>query len=80
MKNRFHALIAALAVVSAANVVRAGDDFTSCQDKTAIQWFTPGSFAAARLQAENTKRLMMVKGIAFGVDEVGAKCATKGCW
>lgn len=80
MTYRFRVLIAGLVVVNAVHGVRAGDEFANCQDKTAIQWFTPGSFAAARLQAENTKRLMMVKGIAFGVDEVGAKCATKGCW
>lgn len=80
MTNRFRSLIAALVVAAVVNSVPASDDFANCQDKTAIQWFTPGSFAAARLQAENSRRMMMIKGIAFGVDEVGAKCATKGCW
>lgn len=52
----------------------------TCQDTHAIQWFTPGRFAAARARAEEEQRFLMIKGIAFGVDEEGAKCATKGCW
>ena len=55
-------------------------DAPPCQDPAAIQWFTPGSFEEARQAAVRRKRLMMIKGIAFGIDAVGAKCATKGCW
>ena len=49
-------------------------------DNTAIQWFKPGEFAAARKLAKKSKRLLVIKGISFGVDDVGAKCATKGKW
>jgi len=51
-----------------------------CQDTTAIRWFLPGQFKDAQAHAEKTGRILMIKGIAFGVDEVGAKCATKGNW
>ena len=49
-------------------------------DPSAIQWFLPGDFAKARATAERTGRLLAIKGISFGVDEVGARCATKGRW
>ena len=49
-------------------------------DTTAIRWFKPGEFDKARKLARGSKRLILVKGISFGVDDVGAKCATKGKW
>jgi hypothetical protein len=52
----------------------------ACQDTNNITWFIPGKFAEARQAAQTQKRILMVKGIAFGIDAVGAKCATKGCW
>ena len=32
------------------------------------------------MHAQAQKRLIMIKGIAFGIDELGATSATKGCW
>jgi hypothetical protein len=55
-------------------------DPTACTDRSAVRWHVPGEFEAARKEAEKEKRLLLVKGIAFGVDEAGAKSATKGCW
>lgn len=52
---------------------------TSC-DPSAIHWVLPGDFAAARDRALAEGRLLVMKGISFGVDAVGAKCATKGRW
>lgn len=52
----------------------------SCADTNNIQWYTPDRFTQAREAAGKQKRLLMIKGIAFGIDAVGAKCATKGCW
>jgi hypothetical protein len=52
----------------------------SAGDRTAIRWHGPGEFAAARERAEHEKRLLLIKGISFGVDELGASCATKGRW
>jgi len=49
-------------------------------DKTAIQWFKPGEFEIALARAKKNKRLLIIKGISFGVDDAGAKCATKGKW
>lgn len=51
-----------------------------CQDTNAIQWHLPGQFEKARKAAAQQNRILMIKGIAFGIDEAGAKCATKGCW
>ena len=52
----------------------------TCKDPSAIRWFLPGQFEEARTHAEKTKRILIVKGISFGIDAVGAKCATKGNW
>lgn len=49
-------------------------------DKTAIEWLKPGEFEVARSRAQKEKRLLIIKGISFGVDDAGAKCATKGMW
>ncbi len=49
-------------------------------DRSAIRWFIPGQFQDAREQARKEKRLLIIKGISFGVDTAGAKCATKGKW
>jgi hypothetical protein len=69
------------AVVLAALGTTAGAaDPTACTDRTAIRWHVPGEFEDARKEAEKEKRLLLIKGIAFGVDELGAKDATKGCW
>ncbi len=49
-------------------------------DPSAIRWFVPGEFKAAQERARAEKRLLIIKGISFGVDDAGAKCATKGKW
>ena len=49
-------------------------------DRSAIRWFIPGQFQDARDRARKEKRLLIIKGISFGVDTAGAKCATKGKW
>ncbi len=45
-----------------------------------IRWHLPGSFDHARARARDEGRLLLIKGISFGIDEVGATCATKGKW
>ena len=52
---------------------------TAC-DRTAIQWVLPGDFEQARARAQKEQRILVIKGISFGVDTAGAKCATKGVW
>ena len=49
-------------------------------DASAIRWFIPGEFKEALERAKEEKRLLIIKGITFGVDAAGAKCATKGKW
>lgn len=68
-------LAAALGVPAAAAA-----DPAACTDRSAIRWHLPGDFESARKAADKEQRLLLIKGIAFGVDEVGAKDATKGCW
>jgi hypothetical protein len=67
-------------VLAALGAAAVAADPTACTDRTAIRWRVPGEFEDARKEAEKEKRLLLVKGIAFGVDELGAKDATKGCW
>lgn len=45
-----------------------------------IVWTHPGDFEKARERARTENRILIIKGIAFGVDEEGARCATKGDW
>jgi hypothetical protein len=71
---------AAVLVGLGAGAARADGPAAACTDTTAIRWFLPGEFAAARKEAEKSKRILLIKGIAFGVDEAGAASATKGCW
>jgi hypothetical protein len=49
-------------------------------DRAAIAWVLPGDFPRALELARSGRRILVVKGISFGVDEAGAKCATKGFW
>lgn len=58
----------------------ADDTIKSCENTLAINWVLPGHFDDALKQANAQQRLIMIKGIAFGIDDAGATCATKGCW
>ena len=49
-------------------------------DSTNIEWVLPGEFETARRRAAGEKRILLVKGVSFGIDALGAKCATKGKW
>ena len=49
-------------------------------DPIAIDWVLPGDFELARRRSLEERRLLLVKGVSFGIDELGAKCATKGDW
>jgi hypothetical protein len=70
---------ALLVVVFGASTPAQSDGDLGC-DPSAIRWFIPGQFQDARARAKAEKRLLVIKGISFGVDDVGAKCATKGKW
>ena len=49
-------------------------------DTAAIDWFLPGDFEAALSKAKAQGRMLLVKGVSFGIDAAGAKCATEGTW
>ena len=68
---------AALVLLCSAATGRAQD--AAC-DRTAIEWVLPGDFAQAIARAKQEQRIVVIKGISFGVDGAGAKCATKGVW
>lgn len=51
----------------------------ACQSH-GIRWHLPGDFDEVVKLARKQGRLILIKGISFGIDELGAKCATKGKW
>jgi len=81
MKSTIPISLAAVAAgLLAGPAAAAGPAPKACQDPAAIHWHFPGDFESARAAAAKADRILLVKGIAFGVDEEGARCATKGCW
>lgn len=49
-------------------------------DTSAIEWVLPADFDAALERAKVENRLLLIKGVSFGIDEAGASCATAGTW
>ena len=47
---------------------------------TEIRWHLPGRFGEAKADAVKRQRILLIKGISFGVDEAGALRATRGRW
>jgi len=45
-----------------------------------IDWVLPGHFADALQRGKSEQRLILIKGVSFGIDVAGAACATKGKW
>ena len=48
--------------------------------QAAIDWKLPHQFDEAVAEAERSKRILVIKGVSFGIDPEGAQCATKGKW
>ena len=46
----------------------------------AVQSLAPGEFDDARRTADKPRRLPILEGVAFGIDERGSNSATKGTW
>lgn len=51
-----------------------------CFNSEAIDWYVPGSFDEAHAKAKEQNRMLLMRALGFGLDELGASCATKGCW
>ena len=49
-------------------------------DERAISWFFPHQVGEARERSRESGRILLVKGVSFGIDHAGAACATKGRW
>ena len=49
-------------------------------DATVCNFVLPGHFDEALAEAKERNRPLLIKGVAFGVDQEGASCATKGKW
>ena len=45
-----------------------------------IDWVLPGHFQEAVSRGKSEQRLILIKGVSFGIDVAGARCATKGKW
>ena len=63
-------ILAALAFLAAASLA----------DDRSIRWHFPHQFEEARARSKAENRILVVKGVSFGIDEAGATCATKGRW
>jgi len=49
-------------------------------DDTVCDFVLPGSFEKAREKAKASGRCLLIKGVAFGMDKLGATDCTKGHW
>lgn len=49
-------------------------------DARVVNFYLPAEFEQALADAKESNRLLLIKGVAFGVDQLGATCATKGHW
>ena len=49
-------------------------------DEGSIRWHFPHQFEEARARAKAENRILVIKGVSFGIDTEGATCATKGKW
>lgn len=67
-----------LPALALAPVVRAQEPLV-CDD-SAIDWVLPGHFPDAWERARAERRILLIKGVSFGIDAAGAKCATEGTW
>ena len=51
-----------------------------CGDRRVPNYVLPGQFEGALAHAKKTNRPLLIKGVAFGMDRVGATEPTKGHW
>ena len=49
-------------------------------DECSIRWHFPHQFEEARERSKTENRILIIKGVSFGIDTLGATCATKGKW
>ena len=49
-------------------------------DRARIAWVLPGDFELAFARARCENRILLIKTVSFGIDDLGASDATKGRW
>jgi hypothetical protein len=69
-----------LCTLALALAAPAAQDPAPTHDAAAIRWVLPDAFDEALRRAHVEERLVLVKGVSFGIDDAGARCATKGKW
>ena len=55
-------------------------DLKDCCDSRSIQWIFPGNLSEARERCRRENRLLLIKGVSFGIDEEGLRSPTMGTW
>lgn len=73
-------LALALVASSQASPVALKAEAPVYSDTSAIQWVLPADFDEALARARSQNRLLLIKGVSFGIDAAGASCATAGTW
>jgi hypothetical protein len=81
-------LLATLAPLCLTEIARGQEDARvenltggpQCGSGNVPRYLTPGSFSAALERAQAEKRALLIKGVAFGMDRIGATLPTKGHW
>ena len=53
---------------------------TRACDPSAIEWVLPGHFEAALARARAENRILLIQGVSFGIDAIGACDARRGRW
>jgi len=56
-----------------------GEPARAC-DPSAIEWVLPGHFDDALARARAEDRILLIQGVSFGIDEIGACDARRGRW
>ena len=49
-------------------------------DTRVVDFYLPHEFEQALKASKQQNRCLLIKGVAFGIDAAGEKCATKGHW
>lgn len=52
----------------------------TCGDHAVVEFILPGSFDKAQALAKKQNRCLIIKGVAGGMDRLGATQCTKGHW
>ena len=72
--------VCALVWMAGTSAFGEGERPQQARAEAAIEWHLPHQFGEAREASKTKNRILLIKGVSFGIDEAGAQCATKGKW